>query len=280
MRSAGLSRLELGLYGLAVLGFALATLGLEPATAFEPGPRVPGTYRVVTWNVGGAGPNGPVGFQDEAIESVAATLRALDPDLVVLQEVADREQLRRLERALEDERGDWDAKLARRGGGGRVAALGRGDLDRMSLDLEGRALGVVHASPLGDVQVVGLHADAFDADARNREVGAAFEALRSRPATGPRILCGDFNLDLDLDKRRDLFSNDGYRDVETYNWVASSFGDAARGTGSTAEPDRRLDYVFVDPSLAVLAAGPWKGRRAGAMDHDPVVCDLRLAGAP
>ena len=85
------------------------------------------------------------------------------------------------------------------------------------------------------------------------------------------------NVDLDLDKRRDLFSNDAYRDVESYNYVASALDDATRGTGSTAEPDRRLDYVFASPELLATAAGPWKGRRAGDMDHDPVVVDLTVA---
>ena len=88
------------------------------------------------------------------------------------------------------------------------------------------------------------------------------------------MLAGDLNLDLDLDKRHDLFSDDEYRDVETYNYVASRMFDTALGTGSTAEPDRRLDYVFVTPGTDVHHAAPWKGRRAEGMDHDPLVVDL------
>jgi endonuclease/exonuclease/phosphatase family metal-dependent hydrolase len=90
-------------------------------------------------------------------------------------------------------------------------------------------------------------------------------------------LAGDFNLDLDLDKRRDLFTDDEYRDVETYNYVANRLVDAARGRGSTAEPDRRLDYIFAErEAFLVIDSGPWKGHRSGQMDHDPVVADLRL----
>jgi endonuclease/exonuclease/phosphatase family metal-dependent hydrolase len=87
-------------------------------------------------------------------------------------------------------------------------------------------------------------------------------------------LLGDLNLD--LDKQRDLSSNRVHLDVETYNYVGGLLQDAARGRGSTAEPDRRLDYVFVSPAATVEAAGPWKERRSGTMDHDPVGADLRL----
>ena len=93
----------------------------------------------------------------------------------------------------------------------------------------------------------------------------------------PRIFAGDFNLDPGLDKRRDLFSDDDHLDVETYNYVAQSMEDAALGRGPTAEPDRRLDYIFYGAEeLELVEAGPWRGRRVGAMDHDPVVADFRF----
>jgi endonuclease/exonuclease/phosphatase family metal-dependent hydrolase len=84
------------------------------------------------------------------------------------------------------------------------------------------------------------------------------------------------NLDLDLDKRRDLFTDAEHRDVESYNYVASRLFDVGMGRGSTAEPDRRLDYIFINAELGVTAAGAWKGRRVREMDHDPVVADLRF----
>ena len=72
----------------------------------------------------------------------------------------------------------------------------------------------------------------------------------------------------------DLFTDDEYLDVETYNYVSRGLEDVGRGRGATAEPDRRLDYLFVDPGLEVLGAGPVVGRRSGAMDHDPLAADL------
>ena len=92
-----------------------------------------------------------------------------------------------------------------------------------------------------------------------------------------KILAGDLNLDIDIDKRRYLFSDDEYLDIETYNYVAQRFSDVTLNTGSTAEPDRRLDYIFADVKrLKVDRAGPWKGKRVADMDHDPVVADLKF----
>jgi hypothetical protein len=93
-----------------------------------------------------------------------------------------------------------------------------------------------------------------------------------------KIPAGDLNLDIDLGKRRDLISDDAYLDVETYNTIVQHLVDAAVNTGSAAEPDRRLDYIFFDPGpVAVMNSGPWKGRRIADMDHDPVVSDLQFA---
>jgi len=180
------SPLESTLYAVALVALAWSALEDGARPAFEPGPRRPGTYRTVTWNVGGLGPDGPTGFDDAAIESVAGALNELQPDLVLLQEIGSREQLRRLRDALG---GDWDLTIERDHERGRVAALGRGALTRIAVDAGPRCLGLVHASPLGtDVYVVGLHADPFDARARNAEVGAAFDALRALPRPIPRLL--------------------------------------------------------------------------------------------
>ena len=95
-----------------------------------------------------------------------------------------------------------------------------------------------------------------------------------------KILAGDLNLDIDLGKRRDLFSDNQHLDVETYNYLLQHLSDLTQNTGSTAEPDRRLDYIFGDTGrVKVVRSGPWKGRRIEDMDHDPVVADLQIIPA-
>ena len=121
-----------------------------------------------------------------------------------------------------------------------------------------------------------LHADAFSSRRRNLGIGEIITGLLRKDAA-VYLLAGDLNLDLDLDKRRDLFTDDEHLDVETYNFLATRLADVTRGTGSTAEPDRRLDYIFCsEEGVEILGRGPLRGRRRGAMDHDPVLADLRL----
>lgn len=112
-------------------------------------------------------------------------------------------------------------------------------------------------------------------------IGRATDIITGLRHNHLTILAGDLNLDFDLNKRRDLFTNDEHLDVETYNYIARHFSDVTLNTGSTAEPDRRLDYIFADAnSMKVIRSGPWKGKRVADMDHDPVVADLQIARAP
>ena len=262
---------EAALYVAAAVLFALGRDG-GSGGAFAPASKAEGALRVVTWNVGGAGGAAGRPLDDADVPAVAAALRELSPDLVVLQEVGSRGQVHRLVEALGD--GGWRSVLGR-GGGRRLAAVSRGgnldtfwtgdrDVLGLTLDLDRFAA----------IAVVGVHADAWSSSDRNATVGAAVDLLLERSAPGGRLLLGDLNLDVDVDKRRDLFSDDAHLDVETYNYAATRLVDTTRGTGATAEPDRRLDYVFADRRLRAVAGGAWKGRRVGAMDHDPVVVDL------
>jgi endonuclease/exonuclease/phosphatase family metal-dependent hydrolase len=240
------------------------------APSFEPGERPGGALRVATWNVGGAAHGAPHGLEEGDLAHVAQTLRTLGADVVVLHEVGSRGQLERLLDL-------YGEPCEARGPQGGVAVLVRG----LEVQAAERVAGAAQALALDlerggrRIALVALHANAYDARRRNGEVGAATDALLARPADA-RILLGDLNLDVDLDKQRDLFSNEEHADVEAYNYVEARLDDAALGRGATAEPDRRLDYVFVSPGVQLLGAGPWKGQRTGTMDHDPVVADLAL----
>lgn len=270
--------LELALFGAAALllwfGFGAPTWR---RVEFDPGERAPDALRLCTWNVGGSGQRGLEPLRDENIAAIGASLEALAPDLVAFQEVGSEQQLRRLARAS----GHPDAALLLAPGSGRrVAAFARsGRLRRVALAVEdSRVLGFEYEDEQGRrLRGVVLHADAFSASDRNRLVGEATEALLAVAGDLPLVLLGDLNLDLDLGKRRDLFTDNEHLDVETYNFVAGKLSDAALGSGPTAEPDRRLDYVFVSmTALAVERAGVWRRQREGDMDHDPVVVDVRF----
>ena len=83
---------------------------------------------------------------------------------------------------------------------------------------------------------------------RNVLIGRATEVLMSRFPDHLKILAGDLNLDIDIDKRRDLFSDDEYLDVETYNYIAQHLSDADRGhipgrTCASRRPSNRLYFL-------------------------------------
>ena len=244
---------------------------------FEPGPRPADVLRVVTWNVGRGFSGAGHGLGEVDEDYVVDVLAGFDPDMCFLQEISSRQQAQRIRERLGP---GWILRARRvRDGDYLAIAIQRGELTTFQLRAAGRnALGGRYRRADGrEIVGVDLHADAFSAERRNEQIGGAVDALHRRMSDVAHVVAGDLNLDLDLDKRRDLFTNNEYRDIETYNFVAERLNDVARGRGSTAEPDRRLDYIFVSPRhFVVVDAGPARGRRRGDMDHDPVVADLRL----
>lgn len=257
----------------AVTGYGLHQLDRH---SYQLTKRNPNHLRIVTWNVGGAGGHGGRSLENRFLTHVATVLKELDADLILLQEIAYVTQVHRLSRLLDDK---WETMVSNGGGRslailaqrGRLYSQARPDEPRNGLAASYRAPG----KP--PVFLMNIHADPYSAQRRNMLIGQATDVLLKRFPDHLKILAGDLNLDIDIDKRRDLFSDDEYLDVETYNYIAQRLSDVALNTGSTAEPDRRLDYIFADAErLHVVQAGPWKGKRVADMDHDPVVADFQI----
>ena len=242
--------------------------------------RNPNGLRIVTWNVGGSGGKYGRPLENQFLPHIAVVLKELDADLILLQEIAYENQVHRLNRMLA---GKWETMVSN-GGGRSVAILGqRGRLHPLNgPNKQNGGMAAAYRAPgKPAVFLMNIHADPYSAQQRNALLGRATDVLMNQFPDHLKILAGDFNLDIDLDKRRDLFTNDEYLDVETYNYIARHLSDVTLKTGSTAEPDRRLDYIFADAErLTVVRSGPWKGKRVADMDHDPVVADLLLKGAP
>jgi endonuclease/exonuclease/phosphatase family metal-dependent hydrolase len=238
--------------------------------------RDPDALRIVTWNVGGAGSIGGHYLRDKHLSHIGGVLNELDADLILLQEIASDTQVRRLKRLL---KGKQEVVLS--SGSGRSLAIiaQRGKLQIRNHLTQGlRVLAASYRlSGKPPVLLMNIHAHPYSAEARNTLIGRATDILMRDDSAYLKILAGDLNLDIDIGKRRDLFSNDQHLDVETYNYLLQHLSDLTQNTGSTAEPDRRLDYIFGDAGrVKVIRAGPWKDRRIEDMDHDPVVADLQI----
>ncbi len=268
---AALERLLFLLAAIA-LGFGYAPAGLGDA-AFDPARKHTDVLRVVTWNVGEGVAEGASALRPRNVAHVVDVLRELRPDLVLLQEVAGGDQAEALRAALGP---GWIATLPSEVGAvGRcvVTLAPRGTFLPMPY---GQRTARRHLTRFNLDQrlmtVANVHADAFAAEERNAMLGYLADRL---PRGEPCLLGGDLNLDLDLDKRRDLFTDDSHKDVETYNYLARDLEDFCRTCGATADPDRRLDYLFASPMDFMRdSGGVVRGRRSGAMDHDPLVVDL------
>lgn len=254
-------------------GYGFYQIGVE---SYRLTTRDPDTLRIVTWNVGGAGGYGGRNLRDGHLAHIVGVLNKLDADVMLLQEIASDHQLRRLKKLL---RGRPEVGLSSGGGQSLAIIAQRGKLQVRNHLTQGlRALAAsYHASGKPPVLMLNVHAHPYSAKARNTLIGRATDLLMQHDSAYLKILAGDLNLDIDPGKRRDLFSDNQHLDVETYNYLLQHLSDLTQNTGSTAEPDRRLDYIFAETGrVKVIRAGPWKGRRIADMDHDPVVADLRI----
>ncbi len=271
--------IELLLLLAAALCFCfVAARRVSAPLTFEPVAREADVLRVVTWNLGTGVDAGTQGLRREDMKRVVAVLMALEPDLVFLQELSSKGQLDRLRERLGP---DWQASMSDSGHGRPMAVLAcGGSLSELPTPEFIRAHAVEYRGSAGElITCVVVHADAFSAQARNQTLGELSSYLDSRVVGGRTLIAGDMNLDLSIDQRGDLFSDDEYLDLETYNYFARGRMDVGLGAGSTAKPDRRLDYIFIGAGeFDVLMAGPWLGQRAAEMDHHPLVADLRATG--
>jgi endonuclease/exonuclease/phosphatase (EEP) superfamily protein YafD len=202
-------------------------------------------------------------------------LRAVEPDLVALQEVSEL-QGAALERELASA---YPHRLLRGNGVAGKALFSRHPIEdhrellldcgrphlEAEIEVEGRALGVIVAHVPLEHAMLGAFGPAF------REVDLLAErAIRSAPA----LLVGDFN------KTPFSFL---YRRLRRQG-LEDAFGRAGRGPGFTfpvfgrykripLPPLVRIDYIWTTKGFDVIGC---RVGLDGGSDHLPVVADLRL----
>ena len=226
---------------------------------------------MLTWNVGEVyWPWHGNQLKDRDVPYVAETLRAIDADVVLLQELAHDGQLR----AICGE--TYLGSTPRCCGYDRhVAVLVRASLRPTFGEalLEPTTRGVVWADLAfhgRSVRAVSLHFDVFNPGRRLAQARAAVKTF----ATDADLVVagGDLNYDPNASRRLHRFV-----DAETEAVLTGALVDVAEGSGPTLVGLLRVDRIF--------AGGPALGRARAAVapqrtklgDHAPLVCALDIA---
>ncbi|WP_440009722.1 endonuclease/exonuclease/phosphatase family protein [Halomicrococcus sp. SG-WS-1] len=249
------------------------------------------TLRVLSYNVhGGIGVDGRLD-----LDRVASVVRRVDPDVVGLQEVD-----RRFRASSEYE--DQFAVLRDRLGAHGVfaPALEREPTDDSGGDPRQYGNAVLSQGPVRSSRTLELPADpeserrvllvtdvelegtslsfatthlGLTADERRRQAGAILDVAIETQL--PQVLVGDFNAPPDsvpisalTETYVDAFDDRGAGHAPTF--PASSSND---GTGESTTPERRIDYVFCTPDVAVRSVGRV---HSPASDHLALTATLEL----
>jgi endonuclease/exonuclease/phosphatase family metal-dependent hydrolase len=259
--------------------------------------------RVLTWNLWWR-----FGPEERRRPAIAATLAALDPDVVALQEVWGEPGGTNFAAELAEGLGFDSAYAARLELDG--VQFGNAVLSRWPItsstptplpappeaDEQRLVLRADIDGPRGPLQVFSTHLNwRFDHSAvRQQQVRAIAEVVAgARPRTYPPVLCGDFNAVPDSDEIR-MLTGRAAGPVEglVFHDAWEAAGDGGPGhTWSNAnpyavldlEPDRRIDYVLVGwpkaggaghvTSCEVVGTSPVDG--VVPSDHYGVLAELR-----
>lgn len=238
---------------------SLARLGLQRIGART---ALAGDLRVVSLNCG----SGSERAVDEAL--------SWHPDLLCLQESPGRPQLETLVRSRPEE---WSLAA-----GPDAAILARGRLTVRQQSARGVWIWATWHRAGGDIEVVSLRlhpvpvrldpwaADCWQSHARirethRREIEELLAALRTAPADGRLLICGDFNAPA------------GDRGLDGLRAIArDSFQEAGVGWGNTILNDfpvHRIDQVWISPHLR--ARGVW-AVKSSTSDHRAAIADLSI----
>ncbi|MEL7208923.1 MAG: endonuclease/exonuclease/phosphatase family protein, partial [Actinomycetota bacterium] len=267
------------------------------------GPLVRTRLRVVTWNLWWR-----FGPWEERAPAILATLRELDPDVCLLQEVWDdggRNQAAELAESLGGYHHVYGSRIRHDGvafGNAVVARWpivdsGVRDLPDLDGDEEGRT--VVRAEidgPRGRVEAFSTHLHWRLHDGHVRQAQAAelcrFVAETRDGRTVPPIVGGDFNADPDSDEIRALTGKrQTYVPRQAFIDAWEAAGEGAGHTWSLdnpyavldLEPPRRIDYLLVGYPKRGGVGHVTDVRTSGLdpvdgvvpSDHLAVVADLR-----
>lgn len=235
--------------------------------------------RLMTWNIGYASLESDSRAHTGDLKAVAETILKHDPDAVALQELTGQDQLDVL---LGHLRRRYRGAVASFGEQDRVAAVLVKDREARFEEIstsDRYALGAVFRFQKEgpEAVIISAHADPFNAARRRSFIGDVVEWARGRPSDQAVFIAGDFNLELRARNQSNIYTDNLKHDSEAYSHILRYFRDLGRDAGATAINDRRIDYVFGLPEVALLQrAEVLKGAAVGRMDHLPLLVEVLL----
>jgi len=128
--------------------------------------------------------------------------------------------------------------------------------------------------PVKPIVVINIHAEAFEAETRVKQLDFVYELFWELDKEFPVILMGDFNSNLkEADAKIYLFLND-----ERLVSCAIDENDKTASPSSfpADNPDRRFDYIFFNPDHFELIDSRIATEFGDISDHFPCVAKLRI----
>jgi endonuclease/exonuclease/phosphatase family metal-dependent hydrolase len=274
------------LLGALLIAMISAAIHFEPSrqrsllgTRSSDGPRL----RLMTWNIGYAGVETDSRARTEDMKFVAETILKHDPDAVALQELSGDEQFQVL---LEHLQRRYIGAVGKLGRTDRVEAVliktRENNSEPRFEDIpsgDRYALGASFhfRNELPEIVLVSAHADAYSSERRRAFTGDVVDWARTRTDNSITFIAGDFNFEINSKGNSNLFTDNLKHDSEAYSYVLKFFRDLGRDAGKTAINERRIDYIFGLPEVALLRrAEVLKDSAVGQMDHWPLLIEVAL----
>jgi len=250
--------------------------------------------RLMSWNIGNGDLESETRAHAEDLPAVAQVIKDNDADAVAIQELTGEDQLKLLLAHLEHR---YRGYVCSPGNADRVDAV-LVKIGNVNKDRDGRRFtddrGVrFNDVPAGDrfaaaatfrlhkdlpeIVFVSAHANAFSASRRRTFVAEVVDWARSQAGSELAFVAGDFNFEVSIRNKTNLFTDDAKHDSESYAYLLKYFRDLGRDAGETSINDRRIDYVFGPPgTVSLRRAEVLRGAGVGRMDHRPLLVEVTL----
>lgn len=232
--------------------------------------------RIMSWNIGYGDLESETRARTEDLPAVAQTILSKDPDAVALQALTGEDQLKLLLAHLKNRYRGYTSSF---GSADRVAAVLVKDNARFNDVPAGdrfAAAATFHAHKgLPEIVLISAHADAFSSSRRRSLAEDVVDWARSRTVNHSVFIAGDFNFEVSITSKTNLFTDNAKHDSESYNYLLKYFRDLGRAAGETAISDRRIDYVFGPRESSNLRrAEVLRETAIGRMDHWPLLVEV------